>query len=114
VRSHSGRENGELPERKTVSVRTHTGDYAYEVTKELYARTEAVVHWDYMVYKVTPTEVLPRRRFTESGTRRAQRPSDHCTVHRTRSNGDHAGLYGGGTTTPPLVEFKTRVLRLKF
>jgi hypothetical protein len=58
VRSHSGRESGELPERKAVSVRTHTGDYAYEVTKELCARTEAVVHWDYMVYKVTPTEVV--------------------------------------------------------
>jgi hypothetical protein len=58
VRSHSGRESGELPERKAVSVRTHTGDYAYEVTKELCARTEAVVHWDYMVYKVMPTEVV--------------------------------------------------------
>jgi hypothetical protein len=58
MRSHSGRESGELPERKAVSVRAHMGDYAYEVTKKLYAETDAGMHWDYMVYKVTPTEVL--------------------------------------------------------
>ncbi len=56
--SHSGRQSGELPERKAVSVRTRTGDYAYEVTKALCATTEAVVHWDYVVYKVAPIEVL--------------------------------------------------------
>jgi len=39
-------------------VRAQVGDYAYEVTKELCAETEAVVHWDYMVYKVMPTEVV--------------------------------------------------------
>ncbi len=58
MRSHSGRESGELPERNSVSMRAHIGNYAYEVTKELCADTEAVVHWNYMVYKVTPTEVL--------------------------------------------------------
>ncbi len=58
MRSHSGREREELPERKAISVRTRTGDYAYEVTKELCARTEAVVRWGYVVYKVAPIEVL--------------------------------------------------------
>jgi hypothetical protein len=58
MRSHSGRESGELHERKAVSMRVDIGDYAYEVTKELCAETKAVVRWNYMVYKVTPTEVL--------------------------------------------------------
>jgi hypothetical protein len=58
MRSHSGRESGELPEIKAVSMRVDMGDYAYEVTKELCVETEAVVRWNYMVYKVTPTEVL--------------------------------------------------------
>jgi hypothetical protein len=39
-------------------MRAGIGDYAYEVTKELCAEPEAVVHWNYIVYKVTPTEVL--------------------------------------------------------
>ncbi len=57
MRSHSGRGSGELPKRKD-SVRTHRGDYGYKVSKALCVETEAVVHWNYMVYKVTPTEVL--------------------------------------------------------
>ncbi len=58
MRIYSRRESGERPERKSVCVRAQVGDYAYEVTKELCAETEAVVHWDYMVYKVMPTEVV--------------------------------------------------------
>ena len=58
MRIYSRRESGELPERKSVCVRAQVGDYAYEVTKGLCAETEAVVHWDYMVYKVMPTEVV--------------------------------------------------------
>ena len=58
MRIYSERESGELPERKAVCVRAQVGEYTYEVTKEDCAETDAVVHWDYMVYKVMPTEVL--------------------------------------------------------
>ena len=58
MRIYSRRESRELLERKADSVRTHMSDYGYKVTKAPCAETEAVVHWNYMVYKVTPTEVL--------------------------------------------------------
>jgi hypothetical protein len=58
MRSHMGSEIEELPERGAVGMTVGMGDYAYEVTRELCAETEAVVRWNYMVYKVTPTEVL--------------------------------------------------------
>ncbi len=58
MRIYSRGKSGELPDRKSVCVRARVGEYAYEVTKSLWAETDAVVHWDYMVYKVMPTEVV--------------------------------------------------------
>lgn len=58
VLTGSGAECGELPERKEDIVRTHIGDYAYEVTKELCAETGTFAHWAYKVYRVTPNEEL--------------------------------------------------------
>jgi DUF1680 family protein len=58
MRIYSRRKSRELPERKADSVRTHMADYEYKVTKAPCAETETIVHWNYMVYKVTPTKVL--------------------------------------------------------
>jgi hypothetical protein len=87
----SGGECGELPERKEDKVRTHIGDYAYEVTKELCAETEAFAHWAYMVYKVAPIEVLlshgedsPSREHAERNAR--QLIALHIEIDRMRSD----------------------------
>jgi hypothetical protein len=47
-----------LPERKEDIVRTHIGDYAYEVTREFCAETGTFAQWAYLVYKATPLEKL--------------------------------------------------------
>lgn len=70
--SHSERKSGELPERR-LSMRAHIGDYAYEVTEGLCAENEAVLHWNYMVYKVTPTEVLLSHREDSPSREHAER-----------------------------------------
>jgi hypothetical protein len=57
----SGGRGGELPERKEGVVKTHIGDYAYEVRKQLYGKTDAFAHWSFLVYKVTPSEKLLAR-----------------------------------------------------
>jgi hypothetical protein len=99
MRSHLGSES----ERWAVNMRAQMGNYAYEVTKELCAKNEAVVHWSYMVYKVTPTEVLlshgkdsPSREHAERNARQIIALSIEL-----RSNGGHAELHGGVTMTPP-------------
>ena len=58
MRIYLEKESGKLPEGKSVCVRAQMGDYAYEVTQELCGETEAVMHWDYLIYKVMPTAVL--------------------------------------------------------
>jgi hypothetical protein len=39
-------------------MKSRIGDYAYEVTNELRAETEADRRWGYMVYRIMPVEVL--------------------------------------------------------
>jgi hypothetical protein len=87
----SGGGCGELPERKEEIVRTHIGDYAYDVRKELCAETEAFAHWAYMVYKVTPIEELlshgedsPSQEHAERNAR--QLIALHIEIDRIRSS----------------------------
>jgi hypothetical protein len=39
-------------------MKSRIGDYAYEVTNELHADTEADGRWGYKVYRITSIEVL--------------------------------------------------------
>jgi hypothetical protein len=39
-------------------MKARIGDYAYEVTNELRAETEADGRWGYKVYRIMPVEVL--------------------------------------------------------
>lgn len=73
MRIYLEKECGELSEREAASVRAQMGDYAYEVMKKLYAETDAVVHWDYLVYKVMPTEVLISHGKSSYGREHAER-----------------------------------------